>query len=61
MKEELNEKMHSEFKVDSETDIKHKAMCIWCYNLYESKEEIIDACDKLGITYEQALEFKPKS
>lgn len=58
MKDELTTKMHSEFSVDAETELRHKALCIWGYGLYETEEEIRDACEEYGITYEQALKFK---
>lgn len=31
MKEELTTKMHSEFSVDSETEILHRCITLWCY------------------------------
>ena len=56
--EELTTKMHSEFSVDEETEIKHKAMCIWNYNMYKTEAEIREACKSYGITYEQALAYR---
>jgi hypothetical protein len=58
MQDEFTEKTHSEFNISMNNDIKHKAMCIWCYGLFKTEMEIKNACKSYGITYEQALKFK---
>ena len=42
LKEELTEKMHSEFTIDEETDQKHRAGTVWTLVGFDAtKEEII--------------------
>lgn len=56
--DELTEKMHSEFKVSKETEMKHRAMSVWtiCKNNsdYPDLERI---CELYGITKEFALKW----
>lgn len=59
MKEELTTKMHSEFSVDEETDIRHRCISLW--NLFradESNPRFPDQCRSFGLTVEQAMANK---
>lgn len=58
MEEELTEKMHEEFTVSKETELMHKAMCIWCYGIYKTEEEQKEAAKSYGISWEDALRLK---
>ena len=41
LQDELTEKMHSEFTIDAETEIKHRAGCVWDVIGFDaSKEEL---------------------
>lgn len=57
-KEELTEKMHSEFSIDEETEIKHKAGNIWIDFPNASEEFQRQCCADMGITWEQCLRWK---
>jgi len=57
-KEELTTLMHSEFQVDEETEIKHRAMNIWYYGNYKTFDEIRNACKEYGITFGDALRYR---
>lgn len=56
--DELTEKMHSEFSVDEETEIKHKAGVIWRDYPNSSEEFQRQYCKDMGITWEQCLRWK---
>ena len=60
MKDELTEKMHSEFTVSEDIEVKLKAGCVWdkYKELQPSVKEIRERCKSYGITYEQALKWK---
>lgn len=59
MKEELTTAMHSEFNVDIETDIKHKAFSVWKQLSFNAENEVIlKRAESFGITLEQALKYK---
>lgn len=57
MKEELTTKMHSEFQVDSDTEIKHRvwALLSYCDN---AKINTTDAIDEFDLTIEQVEKHK---
>lgn len=56
--DELTEKMHSEFKVSAETEIKHKAMSLWTLCGYNKNDQDVDKyCKLYGITKEDALKW----
>jgi hypothetical protein len=59
MKEELTGAMHSEFEVDAETEIKHKAFCVW-YQLKPdaSHDQVKKIAESYLITLEDALKWK---
>lgn len=59
LKDELTTKMHSEFTIDRETEICHKAGSIWQWHAEESEEEQKKECELMGITWEEALHWKP--
>ncbi len=56
--DELTEKMHSEFKVSKETEMKHKAMDVWtiCRNNCDDPE-LEKICELYGITKDFALKW----
>ena len=59
MKEELTTKMHSEFSVDNETDIRHRCISLW--NLLRADEAdpgFPDYCRDFGLTVDQAMANK---
>ena len=62
MKEELTKKMHSEFRVSKETDIRHRAGCVWSVlhdmGKTEDEEMVTHESQMYGITYEQAMRWK---
>lgn len=59
MKEELTEKMHSEFIVSKETEIRHRAGCVWTVLDKEAtKEQIVEQARRFGITYEAAMKYR---
>lgn len=59
MKEELTEAMHSEFEVDAETEIKHKAFCVWALLKPDSPQIDVERRAKsFAITLEDALKWK---
>jgi hypothetical protein len=59
MPDELTEAMHSEFEVDAETEIKHKAFCVW-YLLKPdaSHDQVKKIAESYLITLEDALKWK---
>ena len=58
MKEELTTKMHSEFSVSEETEIKLRAGNIWNNFKDAPKSEQLRLCKVFGITWEQAMKYK---
>ena len=56
MKDEFTIEMHAELTIDSETELKHKAACVWRLlgNNY-SPEDLKKYCALYGITIGQAL------
>lgn len=42
MKDELTEKMHSEFTVSEETDQKHRAGCVWGVAGFDAPKEKVE-------------------
>lgn len=62
MKDEFTAKMHSEFSVSPETEIKHRAGCVWQLlswrNQIENEQAIREVSIMYGITYEQAMKWK---
>ena len=58
-KEELTEKMHSEFTVSKEIQIKHKAGCVWeTVPANATKHEIEEKAKWYGITYEDCMKYR---
>lgn len=57
MKEELTAKMHSEFQVDSETEIKHR---VWALLSYRDNAElsIDEAIGEFDLTIDQVEKHK---
>lgn len=60
MEEELTKKMHSEFSISSDIEIKHKAGCVWDILKFEkpTKEELVIRCKSYGISYEDAMKWR---
>jgi hypothetical protein len=59
LKEELTEKMHSEFTIDEETDQKHRAGTVWTLVGFDAtKEDITHWAGRYGTTYEKCMEWK---
>jgi len=57
--DELTEKMHSEFTISSETEIKHRAGCVWILLGYDAPaEEVAREAKAYGITYDDAMKWK---
>lgn len=56
MKDEFTIEMHAELTIDTDTELKHKAACVWRLlgNNY-SYEDLKKYCALYGITIEQAL------
>lgn len=51
--------MHSEFIISPETEIKHKAGCVWDILKWDAtKEEIEHEASIYGITYEDCMKWK---
>lgn len=57
MKEELTTKMHSEFQIDSETEIKHR---VWALLSYSDNAglSINEAIGEFDLTIEQVEKYK---
>ena len=60
MEDKFTKKMHSEFTISDEIEIKHKASCVWdrYKELRPSDDEIKKRCESYGITFEQAMKWK---
>lgn len=59
LKEELTEKMHSEFQVDEQTDLKLKVGSMWEVAGFDcTHETLLHWCKAYGIAEEQALRWK---
>lgn len=56
MKDEFTIEMHAELTIDTDTELRHKAACVWILlgNNY-SPEDLKTYCALYGITIEQAL------
>jgi len=65
-KEELTEKMHSEFTVTKDEEIQLRAGCVWRLSKYDrtkgdfvwSEEEARKEAKKYGISYEDCMKHK---
>ena len=59
MEDELTEKMHTEFQIDAETEIQHKAFSVWKLLSAESPDaEVVKRAESFGITLQDALKWK---
>ena len=59
MQDEFTEAMHSEFTIDAETEIKHKAFCVWdLLDIDASESEIKNRAESYEITLEDAMKWK---
>lgn len=62
MKEELTTKMHSEFTVTKDVEIKHKAGCVIDVAISMNKnsvEDVTDIASLYGVTYADVIKWKP--
>ena len=58
MKDEFTSAMHAEFTIDVETELKHKAACVWkLLGDNYTKNDLKIYCSLYGITTEQALKY----
>lgn len=58
-KEELTEKMHSEFTVSEETRKKLKAGCVWeSVPANATKSEIMKFAKMYGVSYEDCMKYR---
>lgn len=59
LKEELTSKMHSEFTISKETEVKLKAGSMWSVAGFDCDEATMKRwCKAYGITISQALKYK---
>ena len=59
MIEELTTKMHSELSVSRETEVCHRAGCVWLVVNFDASKELVTAAAKdYGITYEAAMKYR---
>lgn len=59
LKDEFTAKMHSELSVDKETDMKHRAGCIWRLLGFDaSKADIEHWASRYGVPYDTCVEYK---
>ena len=65
-REELTDKMHSEFTVSKETEVRLRAGCVWNVSKYDrksgnfvwSEEAVRKEAKKYGISYEDCMKHK---
>ena len=59
MTDNLTSDMHAEFTIDTETELKHKAGCVWkLLGSHYTQAQLARYCALYGITIEQALQWK---
>jgi hypothetical protein len=59
MKDELTEKMHSEFTVSEETDRKHKCFAVWMHvGLNATSQELEKCVEFSGVTINEVMNYK---
>lgn len=59
MKDELTEKMHSEFTVSEETDQKHRAGYVWGVAGFDApKKKVEQWAKEYGVQYETCIRWK---
>lgn len=59
LKEELTAKMHAEFTIDEDTEIRNKALSVWTLlNKESSEQEIRERASSFGISFEDAMKRK---
>lgn len=59
MNEELTSKMHSEFKIDSETEISHRVSCV-VDELHEGFGTLKELLSDYNVTNEQYEKYRSK-
>lgn len=59
MEEELTSKMHSEFTIDSETEISHRVSCV-VDELHEGFGSLEDLLDDYNVTETQYKKYRAK-
>lgn len=59
MEEQLTAKMHSEFAISKETELKQRAGCVWDVVCFDApKEKIEHWASRYGVTYEECVKWK---
>lgn len=59
LKEELTTKMHSEFNVSMDTEIRHRAGSLWSVIGFDSDKATMKKwCISYGLTISQAMKYK---
>ncbi len=59
LKEELTSKMHSEFTISKETEVKHKAGSMWSVAGFDCDDVTMKRwCISYGLTISQAMKYK---
>lgn len=59
MIEELTTKMHKEFEITKDVEIRHRAGCVWNIVDYDApKEKVTEAAKRYGITYDAAMKYR---
>ena len=59
LQDELTEKMHSEFTIDAETDIRHRVGCVWIDVGFDAaKGEIEESAKSYGVTYKDCDKYR---
>lgn len=64
MQDELTARMHSEFTITPEQEIKHRAGCVWdvIVNVVgkgnATREDIENWASKYGVSYEDCMKWK---
>ena len=59
MKEELTDKMHSEFTIDSETEISHR-VCTVCKVVLDGHFDLKEALELYDVTKAEYDKYSPK-
>lgn len=59
MKEELTDKMHSEFWVNPEDELLHACITLWTrFNIDETHEDFESICNLMNVPVDYALNMK---
>ena len=62
MKDEFTSAMHAEFTIGAETELKHKAACVWkLLGSHYTQTQLKRYCTLYDITPQQAQHWNPNS